>query len=281
MSFKSALKEILPAPVIAYAAAVKQQINLAAIAPAEFLPDSLKPSSDFLVPRVLGDADAALTWEVDSKEIEKFHPPQDLYGGVNPGDRRALYTLVRALKPASVLEVGTHIGSSTVHIAKALKTNLAGHLTTVDVYDVNDPENGSWKKYNLPLSVKATLEQADVADRVTFRTDGAQAFLQKTDLNFDLIFLDGDHSAAAVYSEVSAALKRLSPDGIIVLHDYFPDGKALFPGEPVIHGPYLGMRRVMSEHKEVHVIPLGELPWPTKLGGNTTSLAVVVKHAVG
>lgn len=281
MSFKSALKEILPAPVIAYAAAVKQQINLAAIAPAEFLPDSLKPSSDFLLPRVLGDADATLTWETDSKEIEKLHPPQDLYGGVNPGDRRALYTLVRALKPASVLEIGTHIGSSTVHIARALKTNMAGHLTTVDVYDVNDPETGSWKKYNLPLSVKATLEQADLADHVSFRTDGAQAFLKKTDLNFDMIFLDGDHSAAAVYSEVSAALRRLSPDGIIVLHDYFPDGKALFPGEPVISGPYLGMRRVMAENKEVHVVPLGELPWPTKLGGNTTSLAVVVKHAVG
>lgn len=281
MSLKSVLKDILPAPVMAYAAAVKQQINLAAIAPAEFLPDSLKPSNDFLVPMVLGDKDAVISWENDKAQIEHLHPAQDVPGAISPGDRRALYTLVRALKPASVLEVGTHIGASTVHLAKALKTNLAGHLTTVDVYDVNDPERGSWKKYNLPLSVKQVLEDADLADRVTFRMEGALEFLKKTDLNFDMIFLDGDNSASAIYSEVSAALRRLSPDGIIVLNNYFPDGKALFPGEAAIYGPYLGMRRVMSEHKGVHVVPLGELPWPTRQDSSKTSLAVVVKHAVG
>ena len=35
-------------------------------------------------------------------------------GGVNPGDRRAIYSLIHYLKPISVLEIGTHIGASTV-----------------------------------------------------------------------------------------------------------------------------------------------------------------------
>ena len=43
------------------------------------------------------------------------------WGGVNPGDRQAVYYLIMALKPQNVLEVGTHIGASMPHIARALK----------------------------------------------------------------------------------------------------------------------------------------------------------------
>jgi predicted O-methyltransferase YrrM len=280
MSLKSILQDILPAPVLAYASAVKQQIKLAAITPAELLPDSLRTSNDFLLPRILGDEDALASWEADRAEIEKIYSPQTTYNGVSPGDRRALYTLARALKPASVLEIGTHVGATTLYLARALKTNGGGHLTTVDTYDVNDPVNGSWKKYGISLPVQQALEQADLADRVTFRADKTAEFLNKTDLNFDMIFLGGDHSAVPIYNGVSAALRRLSPDGIIILHNYYPDGKSLFPGEPPVYGPYLGMRRVMSEHKGVHVVPLGDLPWPTRSDSHKTSLAVVLKHPV-
>src|SRR3712207_6058039 len=31
-------------------------------------------------------------------------------GGVNPGDRRAVWYLVKALRATSVLEIGTHVG---------------------------------------------------------------------------------------------------------------------------------------------------------------------------
>jgi predicted O-methyltransferase YrrM len=52
-----------------------------------------------------------------------------------------------ALNPRKVLEVGTHIGASTIYIAAALKRlNEGGKLTTVDIIDVNHPEQGSWKK---------------------------------------------------------------------------------------------------------------------------------------
>src|SRR5689334_16310324 len=44
-------------------------------------------------------------------------------GGVNPGDRRALYYIIRALRPNRLLEIGTHIGASTVHAAAALRAD--------------------------------------------------------------------------------------------------------------------------------------------------------------
>lgn len=277
MSFRSLVKNILPAPVTEYLASVEQQVKLAAIDPTELLPENLHPANEFYLDLILNNEEAAHSWAADSEEIFKVMPTDDLYGGVNPGDRRALYALVRALKPASVLEIGTHIGSSTIHIAQALKTNGGGHLTTVDIYDVNHDQTGSWKKYQTPRPIKAMLEEIGLDNRVTFNAEGSISFLKKTDLNFDMIFLDGDHAAAAVYQEVSLALRHLSQDGIIILHDYFPHGRPLFDGEPIISGPYLGMRRLISENPSVKVVPLGDLPWPTKKGVNTTSLAVVLK----
>src|SRR5689334_6139649 len=41
-------------------------------------------------------------------------------GGVNPGDRRALFYVVKALRPASILEIGSHVGASTVYVGAAM-----------------------------------------------------------------------------------------------------------------------------------------------------------------
>ena len=39
--------------------------------------------------------------------------------GVNPGDRRAIFYLVRHLRPKTILEIGTHVGASTIHMIAA------------------------------------------------------------------------------------------------------------------------------------------------------------------
>lgn len=92
---------------------------------------------------------------------------------------------------------------------------------------------------------------------------------------FDLIFLDGDHSAKAVYGEIPLALKRLNPGGVIVLHDFFPNGRPLWEGQAPILGSWLATARFQAEKAGFEVVPLGALPWDTKLGSRITSLAVV------
>jgi len=58
-------------------------------------------------------------WNSTPRELRALPIPHAAWG-VNPGDRRALFHLVQGLRPSSVLEVGTHIGASTVHLAAAL-----------------------------------------------------------------------------------------------------------------------------------------------------------------
>lgn len=43
-------------------------------------------------------------------------------------------------------------------------------------------------------------------------------------------------------------------------------------------GPFLAVRRLLREGWPIVVRPLGELPWPTKLGRNVTSLALVLSR---
>lgn len=82
-------------------------------------------------------------WDEDGRQIADLDLPE-MTGGANPGDCRALYYLVRRLKPQRILEIGTHLGCSTVTQAMAVARNradgIAATLDTVDIRDVNDPQ---------------------------------------------------------------------------------------------------------------------------------------------
>jgi len=203
-------------------------------------------------------------------------------GGVNPGDRRAIYYLLRALRPRLMLEVGTHVGASTVHAVAALRANRAAdpgqvyRLTTVDILDVNDPRSGPWARFGSTFSPRDMIARTGAAGDVVFVTSSSVSYLANGDTRYDLIFLDGDHSAVAVYQEVALASRLLNPGGVILLHDYFPSLRPLWSDNVVIPGPWLGAQRLKAEGAKINVLPLGALPWPTKLNSRVTSLALLV-----
>jgi len=198
-------------------------------------------------------------------------------GGINPGDRRALSALAAHLQPETVLEIGTHVGSSTVTLAATLD-DIGSNITTVDITDVNDISVEPWKRYGVPCS---PAEAVRGLAPVQFVVNSSLSYLAATAERYDLIFLDGDHSAATVYHELPLALSRLKPEGVMLIHDYFPHARRLWDRGELIVGPFLAVRRLAREGWPIDVVPLGELPWPTKLGRKVTSLAVVLGHSRG
>lgn len=201
---------------------------------------------------------------------------------VNPGDRRAVYYLVRHLRPRSVLEIGTHLGASTVHIAAALRETQRDEaqtnhrVTTVDIKDVNDGATTPWLRYGSRRSPAEMARRLGLSAQISFVTRGSLEYLASCEERYDFIFLDGDHAPRAVYQELPAALSVLHDDGVILLHDYFPALKPLWSEGAVIQGPWLAVERLRSEGAKIKAIPVGELPWHTKLGSRRTSLAVLV-----
>jgi hypothetical protein len=149
-------------------------------------------------------------------------------------------------------------------------------MTTVDVVDVNDEVAGPWKTRHSTYSPRAMVSMMGAAEWVTFVTAASLDYLGRCTERFDFIFLDGNHSARTVYREVPAALRLLNPNGILLLHDYFPGGRPLWSDGVVIRGPWLAIERLCSEGAPIRIVPFGELPWPTKERSRVSSLALLV-----
>jgi predicted O-methyltransferase YrrM len=196
----------------------------------------------------------------------------------NVGDRRALFYLARAFAPARVLEIGTHVGASTVHLAAALMVGTRyARLVTVDVEDVNDGLQAVWRRAGLAKSPKQMIEDLCGRIEARFVIGDSRHFFAANDEMFDFVFLDGDHSADTVYEEMVSALALINENGLIVLHDYFPGGRPLWSDGVVISGPFAAVEKLRASRFAINAIPLGSLPWPTKLNSHATSLAVIAK----
>lgn len=278
MSFAVSIRKLIPAPI-------KRTLRNFVDARMLHGQDKLAFDSSLLLPRthidqgaIMNDRAVGAAFAEDSEQIASLYGRGEISGGINPGDRRALYYLIASLKPKRMLEVGTHVGASTIHIASAMRRFVdGGKLTTVDILDVNGPR-GAWKSVGMAFPPAEYLSRLGLGAIVSFVTKPALEVL-RGEPRYGLIFLDGDHSPRAVYREVSAALKMLEPDGLILLHDFYPGGEPLTPDGGAIRGPSMAADRISLEVDDVVFLPLGNLPWETKGGGNATSLALVARRA--
>lgn len=243
--------------------------------------NNLRYKNDLSIENLFESGDIEKMWSDSKKEIDFFSIP-DGSGGVNPGDRKALYYLISKIQPSSVLEVGTHIGASTLHIASALymsqiKNGKKATLTTVDIADVNSTVNKPWLNYGMKYSPVEMINKLNYGSFVKFVADTSLHYAANCKQKYDFIFLDGSHAASIVYQEIPMALNLLNPNGVILLHDYFPGMKPLWSDGIIIPGPYLATERLVEEGLNVVVLPIGKLPWPTKLSSNVTSLALLLR----
>ncbi len=272
------LKKLLPVRGINILRSIHNAAGLVALKPGKFDASGLASVSYISLENIWHDEKATRHWPEDHGSIAEAYGNIDRYGGVNPGDRKALYHLVHFLQPKKVLETGTHIGASTLHIAAALKrSGKKPYVQTVDILDVNDPQ-GAWKKLGLSNKPSDYAKRLELSELIQFHTSDSCHFMRKSMDKFDLVFLDGDHAAASVYREVECALELLNPNGLILLHDYYPGGCPIFPDGQVIPGPFQALERIRKESPDITVLPLGELPWPTKQNSRMTSLALIARR---
>jgi|GEM_PF-951324 cephalosporin hydroxylase len=243
--------------------------------------DNLLLSGKISVQDIIGNSDTEKAWQSYEKQIKALRIP-DLTGGVNLGDRKAIFFIIHYFKPQSVLEIGTHIGASTVNIASALNHNLThkqikSSFSTLDIRDVNCKIDKPWLKFGTEESPKELLESLNLDLTTNFINQNSLDYLKNANETYDFIFLDGDHSAQTVYKEVPKAIERLNKGGVILLHDYFSVGKSANPNNDFNSGPYLGIQRHINEGANIIVKPFGELPWTTKMNSKITSLALLLK----
>lgn len=152
---------------------------------------------------------------LDAAELTAY-AHEDPHTGFNTGwptgsiwqvEGQVLYALVRALKPATVLELGTWYGCSATHILQAMHDNRWGALMAVDNHIQGGP------------AVIGDRIPDDLRGRFEFTHMDIFEYVTTTDAQFDFIFEDGMHDRAQVAAVWSAAQHILAPGGVMISHD--------------------------------------------------------------
>lgn len=121
---------------------------------------------------------------------------------------RLLKMLVRMIRPANILEVGTFSGYSAISMAEGLEEG--GHLYTFEINDEMEDFTRPW------------IEQSPVADRITFIIGDALVEAPKLGILFDMAFIDGDKRTYCETYEMVMPILR--PGGFILADNTLWDG---------------------------------------------------------
>lgn len=115
-----------------------------------------------------------------------------------------LYMLVRMLKPARILEIGTANGLSTLFFAEALKENGLGTITTLEA------QSHAYEEAN------AYFSEWGHEERVTSLCGDAKLLIPTLEAPFDLVFID---AMKKEYGEYMRLLKPLIHSGTSIVVD--------------------------------------------------------------
>lgn len=137
-------------------------------------------------------------------------------------------------RPRQVLEVGSLLGASAIHMGKLMHQHrIDGNITCVDTFlgscEHYLKSRGLWRRmlasgrYNFFDEFLGNVEQAGVSDVVTpfvqTSTNAARLF-RDIGLRFDLIYLDASHEYVDVLADLRAWYPLLAPGGVLVGDDF-------------------------------------------------------------
>jgi predicted O-methyltransferase YrrM len=237
------------------------------------------PDPQNLPVRVVSETDIA-SWLGDQTARRAFvnlgsSTSDYLPQAVSGADSFALYAIARGIEATNALEIGTHLGISTVHIAAGL-SGAAAKLATVDICDVNDPVAARYKRFGSSVSARERAAQLGLEDRVHFVVSSSHTFLKRCRDSYDLIFIDGSHSEIPAYFDILYSLRRLRAGGVIVLHDVNdPDDPTTGLERRRQYGVYWALHRLRSEFPSLTTIRLRTAPLPGVKEAVPTTLAIV------
>ncbi len=156
----------------------------------------------------------------------------------NKRELRSLYNLASACPHGAVaLEIGAYLGASSCYLAAGLG-RVNGHLFCVD----------TWQNETMPDGERDTFTEfqnntSGVRHRITtIRKKSDEISDRDIRVPLNLVFIDGDHSYAAVKSDFDCVRQWLASDGIIAFHDFSVsdyEGVTRVVGEALASGKWM------------------------------------------
>jgi predicted O-methyltransferase YrrM len=128
---------------------------------------------------------------------------------------------------ATVVEVGSFLGKSSVVLAGARRLRGSGVLHCIDPFDGSGDAHSVSSYRTLarqsPLGLRARFEanirEAGLSDWVVIHAGTAEAVGGAWTAPIDMLFMDGDQSPAGVRAAFDAFAPHLKPGAILALHN--------------------------------------------------------------
>jgi len=151
------------------------------------------------------DEDRHAEWPAGATAQEAADALAAVYMPVSASGGDLLYALVRAIRPATVVEFGTSYGISTLYLAAAVADNGVGHVFSTEL---------SATKI---AAARSNVDEAGLGDRVTILPGDARETLSDIPGPIGLVLLDGWKD---LYLPVLRLLEpRLAPGALVVADD--------------------------------------------------------------
>jgi predicted O-methyltransferase YrrM len=198
----------------------------------------------------------------------------DIPGWLSPQDATELYDAVLSLKSEKpvIVEIGSHLGKSSMVLAQALRKKGGGILHCIDPFDASG-DLGAQHLYekrkaelgmNLLEAFERNMKRYGVLSFVRPVNGFSHEVAKEFSGEIDMLFIDGNHDYEAVKRDFVDWVPRLRVGGVIAMHDVFatPFG-----------GDYTGPWRVADE------LIVGSKDWRWFRIRDITSFAVKVAPA--
>lgn len=158
------------------------------------------------------------------------------------------------------LQIGAYTGDASEWMLNNIITDPTSWLTDVDTWCGSEElvhKEFDWKEleifYDNRMSKYPNL--CKIKDYSTH-------FLQKAEYqHYDFIYIDGDHTAEAVYNDAILSWECLKPNGIMAFDDYYWSHDS---NDPML-SPKPGIDRFLEEYRHNHkLIIMDEQVWISK-----------------
>ena len=156
-------------------------------------------------------------------------------GFLDPIEGEALYHYTKEFtKDGNAVEIGSYCGKSAVYIGLAVKENNQ-KLYSIDHHRGSEEQQPGEEYFDpdllnkkgdgidtLPFFLK-TLKDSQLEGFVIPIVSSSEEAHEDLKMNFNMIFIDGGHSEEAAQNDYMLWSKKLNLEGVLAIHDVFPD----------------------------------------------------------
>jgi Methyltransferase domain len=150
---------------------------------------------------------------IDPASAVKLMPGTALDGGPNIIEQFILCSLVKMIRPATILEIGTFRGGTTWHFYDNAPADAV--IYTLDLPDEESPVSPSQSHY-ATIKMRPFLPKSDRVRQILVNSQKWDGIL---DRKVQFAFIDADHSYEGIRNDTEKTLPNLDSSACICWHD--------------------------------------------------------------